>query len=669
MPSASDQEPARAVFLSYASEDAVAAEQIAASLRSAGIAVWFDKSALRGGDAWDRHIRRQIKDCALFVPVISGRSQARGEGYFRLEWTLADQRTQLMGKNRAFIVPVCVDGTAERDADVPDSFVAVQWTRLPGGETSPAFIARVQSLLSADTVATGRPDRSTATAIPVPAPVRPRPATHLIWIGLVVLVLAVVAWIVLARFRSAQTAIPGFSPPAHSIAVLPFTNLSGDKDQQYFSDGLTEELLNALSQVKSLQVAARTSAFSFGDHPDVSTVAHRLNVGAVLEGSVRRSASTVRITVRLINAISGFNLWSQSYDRNLDDVLKLQAEIATSVAEALKVKLLGDEPARIERGNTRDPTALDAFLKGRTLVIARGNPQKDLPAAIALFSEAIRLDPNFALAFANRSEAYTILAAEASRTDTERENFTLGEADAHRAIELAPDLPEARMALGFSLESGSLDFAQAGREYDRAVELAPGNASILSFHARFSGFLGHFETAIANGRKATVLDPLGRVSYSNLGRVLMSARQYRDAADAFRQALAVAPQFTQGNADLGFALLGLNDLDGARQSCETQRDYWFGQQCLAAVYERFGRHADAQAQLARLQTETGEAAAYQIGSIYAQWGERARALEWLETALRLRDPGLVFLKTDPFMDPLRQEPRFKAILESLKFPP
>jgi TolB-like protein/tetratricopeptide (TPR) repeat protein len=658
-----------AVFLSYASEDGPAAERIATALRAAGIEVWFDKEALRGGDVWDRQIRRQIKDCALFVPVISEHSQARGEGYFRLEWTLADQRTQLMGKNRTFIVPVCIDDTLERDADVPDSFVAVQWTRLPGGESSAAFVTRLAALLAPGTPAAPRRAAVPLASAAIARPHLSRSNRHFVWIALAILVLAAVVWMVVSRLRSGAPETARFSPPAHSIAVLPFTNLSGDKEQQYFSDGLTEELLNSLSQINALQVAARTSAFSFGDHPDVTTVAHRLNVAAVLEGSVRRSEHTVRITVQLINAITGFNLWSHSYDRDLSDVLQLQTQIATAVAEALKVKLLGDLTAKIELGNTNNPAALDAYLRGRTLSLSTGDPLKELPVAIELLSAAIRLDANYALAIAERSMAYAQFAADGSTEAAARQNFSLAEADARRAIALAPDLAEAHLALGFVLESGNLNFAQAAQEFDRAAALAPGNAQAVGFSGRFAGLMGHFDAAVAAARRAIVLDPLDRGRFTTLGRILYAARRYRESVNAFSQSLTISPQFLGGRALIGMGLLGLNDLNGARLSCEPTANFWFGQLCLAIVYEKLGRHLDAQAQLTRLRTETGEAASYQISLIYAQWGDRTQALEWLEKALRVRDPGLVELKTDPLMDPLRQEPRFKAVLEALKFPP
>jgi TolB-like protein len=266
--------PARAVFLSYASQDAEAARRICEALRAAGIEVWFDQSELRGGDAWDQRIRREIRDCALFVPIISGNTQARSEGYFRLEWHLADQRTHLMGKNRAFLVPVCVDDTRDADADIPDSFAAVQWTHLPEGKTLLAFVERVARLLSLDKSA-------------APAPTLPAGGSSAA---------------VLPSASAGQTEIRD-----KSIAVLPFANLSADKDNEYFSDGLTEEILSALSEVEGLHVASRSSAFFFkGKAAEISEIANRLHVANLLEGSVRRAGNRIRITVQLVDAQQGF---------------------------------------------------------------------------------------------------------------------------------------------------------------------------------------------------------------------------------------------------------------------------------------------------------------------------------------------------------------------------
>src|SRR5262249_49853719 len=210
---------------------------------------------------------------------------------------------------------------------------------------------------------------------------------------------------------SHSTSQAAFNPPEHSIAVLPFVNMSGAKEQQYFSDGLTEELLNSLTRINGLQVAARTSSFSFqGEHPDIATVAHKLNVRAVLEGSVRRSAHTIRITMQLINGVTGFHLWSQTYDRDLGDVLALQTEIATAVAGALKVTLLGDEAAKIEVGGTRNANAFDAYLRASHSYWTAQNG-KDYQAAMTGYTEAIRWDPNYALAYADRAFARADYAA------------------------------------------------------------------------------------------------------------------------------------------------------------------------------------------------------------------------------------------------------------------
>jgi TolB-like protein len=470
-------DPGRVVFLSYASQDAQAAQKICEALRAAAIEVFLDQSELRGGDAWDQKIRHEIHDCALFMPVVSQHTQERLEGYFRLEWKLAVDRSHLMATERPFLVPVVVDGTRDQEAFVPDAFRAVQWTRLPGGETPAAFVERIKRLLS--------PELSPLSAVSGAAPglrepVRASRRSKPVLLTIVAVILATLAYFVADKFWISKhvAASTAFNPPPHSIAVLPFANMSGDKDQEYFSDGLTEELLNSLSEINELQVAARTSSFYFkGKDVDLGTVAHKLNVGAVLEGSVRRSANTIRITAQLINAVTGFHLWSKTYDRDLGDVLKLQTEIATAVASALKVTLLGDVAAKVELGGTGNPAAFDAYLRGEKAVRSTRD-MKDLPAAIAAYTEAIRLDPHYALAFAGRSIAHSDVASEAETPAATREGFDKAQADAHQALILAPDLVQGHLALAFVSEVRTLDFTQANDEYERALALAPGNVRI-----------------------------------------------------------------------------------------------------------------------------------------------------------------------------------------------
>lgn len=460
---------------------------------------------------------------------------------------------------------------------------------------------------------------------------------------------------------------PAFNPPPHSIAVLPFVNLSGDKQQEYFSDGLTEELLNALASVPELQVAAQTSSFYFkGKDVDLGTIARRLNVGSVLEGSVRRSARTVRITAQLIDAVTGFHTWSKTYDRDPGDVLRLQTEVATDVATALKVALLADVSARIELGGTGNPLAFDAYLRGLKAYNTY-HTFDDLQTAISAFTEAIRLDPNYALAFAKRSLAYAYYAEIAPEPEV-RASFDRAHTDARQAIALAPGLADGYHALGHVVQNGELDYTSAREPFERALTLAPGDAGVLRDYALYTFAVGHFDAGLAPARRGVLLDPLNPRTHANLGYGLLAAHRYEEAIAVYSEAITVDPDFEEPYAFRGIAYYKLGDLSNARSSCENRPDYWAIQWCLAIVYHKLGRPADAQAQLAKLKSEVDDAAAYQYATIYTQWGDTAAALAWLETGLRVRDPGLGYLKTDPLMEFLRREPRARAVERALKFP-
>jgi TolB-like protein len=460
---------------------------------------------------------------------------------------------------------------------------------------------------------------------------------------------------------------PAFAPPPHSIAVLPFVNLSGDASQDYFSDGLTEELLNSLAEINDLQVAARTSSFSFREHPDIATVAHKLNVGAVLEGSVRRSAHTVRVTAQLINAVTGFHLWSKTYDRNLGDVLKLQTEIATAVADALKATLLGDVAAKIEVGGTRNPAAFDAYLRASQAYLAANDEQEEL-SVIAAYSEAIRLDPNYALAFASRSIVLGDFARHFASGTAVDDRLRESEVDASRATALTPDLAEGHLALALVLEQRSLDFTGAGMEYERAAALAPGNARVLMDYGVYASLMGRAETGLAAMRRVIVLNPLGSSPRVWLCHQLFLARRYTEAIAACQDALALRARDVDAPGLRGFADYSLGNFQDARSSCEQRADSENAQICLAITYNKLGRRADADSMVLKLRASKGDAVAYHLGRIYAQWGNSAEALKWLSAAMRIHSLWLEWLRTDPLLDPLRKEPRFQAIERELKFP-
>jgi TolB-like protein/tetratricopeptide (TPR) repeat protein len=686
-------ETSRAVFLSYASQDAGAAQRICEALRAAGIEVWFDQSELRGGEAWDRKIRKEIHDCALFIPVISANAHARVEGYFRLEWKLATDRSHLMAPDQTFLLPVVIDNTPQTDERIPDRFRELQWSRLPDGQVPPAFIERVQRLLSPvepDAPSTARPapsrmspsGQTSVSARPSLGTKRALPAVA------AVLVLGALAYFAVERFWNSKhpalpptapamppSAVPAaFAPPPHSIAVLPFVNMSGDKDQEYFSDGLSEELLNSLARINQLQVAARTSSFYFkGEHADLATIAHKLNVASVLEGSVRRSGHTVRVTAQLNNAVTGFHLWSQTYDRDLGDVLRLQTEIADAVTSALKITLLGGAAEKVQLGGTRNPAAFDAYLRGIRLARIQRAQQEGIAALecsapMDAFGEAVELDPNYALAYARRALARWDCAAYSPDWLQQPGIAKSVRKDAERAIELAPDLPDGYVALS-NLEQGLLNLSAADQACTHALALAPSNDQALNYCSWLAAAFGRADAGITLARRCVAVDPLNARSYRALGDALQYSRRYGEATAAYQDSIALDPE----HADHAYWQRGRSyylagNLSEAQASCEVKPDYFYSLVCKAIIYQRLGRREAASAAMRRAAEQAGDAGGYQYAEIHAQWGENKAALDWLEKAMRVRDPGLASLRADALMDPLRKEPRFQAVERELKFP-
>lgn len=481
------------------------------------------------------------------------------------------------------------------------------------------------------------------------------------WI-IAVLGLAVV--LLLANTFVLHTApAPAFNPPARSIAVLPFTNMSGDKEQDYFSDGMSEELLNSLARINELQVAARTSSFYFkGEHADLATIARKLNVASVLEGSVRRSGQTIRVTAQLNDAVTGYHLWSQTYDRDLGDVLKLQTEIANAVVDALKVTLLGDVAAKIEVGGTRNPAAFDAYLRassayrrfGPVNLAAGGLNKEGLPTAIAAYTEAIRADSDYALAYAGRSLAFADFARALVSGPGVTDYLNKAQMDARKAIAMAPELAGGHLALA-NFFVGSLELAGALEEYERALALAPGDARVLEEYGAFADIIGRTEAGLATAHRLLVLDPLNSTNHFGLGVSLTFGRRYGDAIRAFMDAKALGQDDVAVNMWLGIAYYLSGYFESARATCLRAGEV-NGPWCLAMVYEKLGQHAEAEAMLAKVRAQAGDQFAEGYADVYAQWGDSARALDWLETAMRNRDPYLAYTKINPFFDPLRNEP-------------
>ena len=410
-----------AIFLSYASQDADAARRICDALRVAGLEVWFDQSELRGGDAWDASIRKQIKECALFVPIISDNTQRREEGYFRLEWKLAVDRSHLMADDKAFFFPVILGDVAEPNARVPEKFRERQWTRLNDDAATTTFAERTAKLVAGSVSSSKNASQSSPNGEFGAASVLSKTAAP-IKIGVQVSSTSrEPANLGSGRRRNDNSSVPEKSEQVTpSIAVLAFANRSASADDEYFSDGLADELLNVLAKIKGLRVAARTSAFSFkGKSDDIATIGQKLNVATVLEGSVRKSGNRVRISVQLVKVDDGFQLWGETYDRALDDIFAVQDEIAQAVVTQLRAALLGKDAATSTasvaeeiqigtRSRSDNPEAQRLILQARFYLQKRRGA--DIKRSIAFSVEAVALDPQYAEAHASVAFAWQLLS-------------------------------------------------------------------------------------------------------------------------------------------------------------------------------------------------------------------------------------------------------------------
>jgi TolB-like protein len=662
-------EGTRTVFLSYASEDAEAALRISAALRAAGIEVWFDQSELRGGDAWDAAIRMQIKNCTLFVPLISGHTRARQEAYFRLEWKLAVDRSHLMSPNRAFLLPVVIDDTPQGDDSVPERFREVHWTRLPPGAATGDFVSEVARLLAAGSspvvaVAPARPGATTA-------PLLARPGA-LWWVaGILVLVsaYALLNRFVLPRRIAAQLAASGVQLPTaaeaipeNSIAVLPFADMSEKRDQEYFSDGLTEQLIEQLSKVRDLRVPARTSSFYFKGRPDdIAAIAHRLRVANILEGSVRKSGERLRVTAELIRADNGYHVWSETYDREVKDVFDVQDEIAAAVVTALRLRL--DPQQNLGAVRTANSDAYNEFLLARQFY-NQGNVE-GFRHSVEAYRKAIALDSLYAAAYAG------LAVAEFHLADLTGDAVGRGRARAaaERAVTLAPQEAEYYGARGFLKLNIDWDWSGAQADFERALVLDPGESSVQRRYAELLASLGRLPEAARAAARATELDPLSPFAWLQLGKFLGSTGDYAAARKAIARALEVNPGWTYGLMELGELQLLQGDAAGALATFGSIHDNEsFRLQGTALAQHSLGHAVASEQALGALRATGARQDAFQIAEVYAWRGEKGEAFAWLERAYQQRDAGLTAVLADPLLKPLRGDARFAALLRQMQLP-
>ena len=455
---------------------------------------------------------------------------------------------------------------------------------------------------------------------------------------------------------------------APSIAVLPFADLSPGKDQEYFSDGVAEEILDALTQIDGLQVAGRTSSFSFkGKSDDLRSIGEKLNVAHILEGSVRKEGNHVRITAQLVNAANGFHLWSQTYERELTGVFAAQDEIARAVVTSLRVKLQPGKSPFASGYRTAVPEAYNQYLLGRRFV-DRGSPESYRSAELA-FNRAVALDPAYAPAWAELS--FAIFVAELAST-YDATNPVLAASSrkaleaADKAIQLAPSLPQAWAARGYLRMVLTLDWQGAHTDLERALALGPGDASTRTNSAIIRAALGRMPEAATDASRATELDPLSARCWWWLGNIRLRSGRLDLAERALKRSLEISPEFSRAARDLGFVYLLQGRPEAALVSFERSTDEIMRLTGRAVAWHDLGRVKDSAEALRAIVDRFG--ASYEIAHVYAWEANLDQAFFWLGRAYEVKDSGLIYLEGDPLLSKLHRDPRWMALLKKMNLP-
>ena len=448
-----------------------------------------------------------------------------------------------------------------------------------------------------------------------------------------------------------------------TIAVLPFTDLSPKKDQEYFSEGLTEELMNVLAQNPKLLVTSRTSAFSFkGTNTPIKSIAEKLNVKYILEGSVSRSGNEMRITAELVDVATDAYKWSNTYAEKFKDVLTLQDTISRSVAEALNVTLLGGDipKPKIET----NPDAYNDFLQGR--YFSRQHTRQSLETAIGFFKQALLIDPDYARAWAALSTTHSNQAG--FGYIPMEEGYREARKEVEKALELDPNLAVAYAALGWIKQYNDWDWKGADSLYRKAMKLAPENAGIIENAAQLSATLGQFNEALKLDFRAIRLDPVSASARFSLGFHSYYSGRYKEAIASFRKELELNPRMPQAHTYIGLVYLARGNLDSALTAVREENDSFWRAYGLALINFALGKEEDSDNELSEIIKEDQNDSAFQIAEIYAFRGDTDKAFEWLERAYKQRDSGLAELKGDPLMNSIQADHRYPGFLEKMKLP-
>jgi serine/threonine-protein kinase len=623
------------VFISYKAEDRPRVEPLVDALEGEGLSVWWD-ARVGGGEAWREAIAERLEAARCVIVVWSKRSTGPEGRFVRDEASRAQQRGTYL--------PVTID-----KVQPPLGFGEMQALSLTGwkGSASDPHYRAVSACVHSMLGTTPSANRSQEQA--------PRFSrrTSLAAGGAAVAVAAGAGGWLLFRPSGAK---------ANTIAVLPFANLSGDPSENYFSDGIAEEVRSALAALAGIAVVARTSSEMLRN-ADAITAARRLSVANVVTGSVRRSPSTIRVSAQLVDGSNGIERWSQTFDRPLGDVLQIQTDIAANVARALSVQL-GSHSSRESLGGTTNAQALDLVLQATAT--AGDDSSEGLRRQIALFDRATQLDPNYAEAYARKGLNQSLWANAWARNADEKDRVDAEAMQSvNRAIAIAPAMALGHSSLGL-IYRNSLAMRRSLAELQRASELPGGGAlALLNYALVVCQFRrqGEAESII---ERAISLDPLNALPRMIKAWILFLGRRYPAAIESARQALAIAPQNIRAKSLVASSFLMLDRTDETVRELKTMpADDYRRLVMEATIAARSGRTSDALNAVRTMEKRYGDAANYQYAQVYAQAGMIDRGIMALDTAWSKRDSGVGSMLVDPFVDPLRKDPRFSALANRL----
>ncbi len=666
----SGSRPAETVFVSYAHEDRARVEALIRVLETEGLSVWWDGLIVAGSEFASS--TEQALESAAAVIVMWSRASVTSH------W-VRDEATR--GRDRRCLIPVSLDGSeppigfrqylvinlsAWQDSGDAAEIKALLKAVRSRGQQSDLLISPVSGGNATSSHVPGLAQAATAgSPLRDTAPANRGRRRWLIGAGGGLVLAGTGSWLIFQREASRSS-----EPTGNSIAVLPFSNLSPDPNESYFSDGLSAEVRGTLARNNELHVIAQVTSDTFRDAKLAATaIAQKLGVNYLLDGNVRKSNKTFRIGTELIDGRTGFSRWSENFDRPIDDIFAVQSEIADSVAAALMATIGGKPVSKATKplsGGTTNVAAFDAYLQGRTAYSLSADEASDR-RALAAFDAAIAADPGYAAAYAARSRTLLSIGNQYYGGKQAQALYDSAIEAAQTATSLAPDLADAQSTLGYALIGGRLDVRGARGPYELSRRLGAGDAPVLGRFALYCAHTGRAAEAEAAILPAVKLDALNALMHKALGTVLYEARRFKDSIAPIEQALVLNPQLSNAHAAIGNALLMLDRTRDAAEAFRREPADLYRLTGLAIVERKLGNRTSADQALAKMRTELGDRSLYQQAQVLAQSAAAAAAMQVLDRALALGDSGLMYARSDPLLDPLRALPAYAELLRKLGF--